>query len=179
MSGANPKLRRVSRISAVQALYQMDVSGEPHKTVVKEFLDHRFGHSDQPGMVKADETYFEDIMTGVVTNQSDIDSAISKNLSEKWPLRRLDATLRALLRSATYELQKRPDVPALVIINEYMAIATEFFSGKEPGMVNGVLDKIAKTARAAEFGLTASHAAGPVVSEPEEAISTPLAKDAS
>ena len=159
MSGANPKLRRVSRVSAVQALYQMDVSGAPHKTVVKEFLDHRFGHADEPGMVHADEPYFEDIMTGVVANQAKIDSAIAERLSEKWPLRRLDATLRALLRSATYEIQSRPDVPALVIINEYMAIATEFFLGKEPGMVNGVLDKIAKETRAAEFGLTPSHAA--------------------
>jgi len=160
---ANPKLRRASRISAVQALYQMDVSGAPHKTVVKEFLDHRFGHNDELGMVKADEPYFEDIMTGAVTNQSDIDAAISQHLSlsDKWPLRRLDATLRALLRSATYELQKRPDVPALVIINEYMSIATEFFSGKEPGMVNGVLDKIAKHTRAAEFGLTPSHVETP------------------
>ena len=159
MSGANPKLRRVSRVSAVQALYQMDVSGAPHKTVVKEFLDHRFGHEDEPGMVHADEPYFEDIMTGVVANQAKIDSAIAERLSEKWPLRRLDATLRALLRSATYEIQSRPDVPALVITNEYMAIATEFFLGKEPGMVNGVLDKIAKETRAAEFGLTPSHAA--------------------
>ena len=159
MSGANPKLRRVSRVSAVQALYQMDVSGAPHKTVVKEFLDHRFGHEDEPGMVHADEPYLEDIMTGVVANQAKIDSAIAERLSEKWPLRRLDATLRALLRSATYEIQSRPDVPALVIINEYMAIATEFFLGKEPGMVNGVLDKIAKETRAAEFGLTPSHAA--------------------
>ena len=83
MSGANPKLRRVSRVSAVQALYQMDVSGAPHKTVVKEFLDHRFGHEDEPGMVHADEPYFEDIMTGVVANQAKIDSAIAERLSEK------------------------------------------------------------------------------------------------
>lgn len=158
MSGANPKLRRVSRVSAVQALYQMDVSGAPHITVVKEFLDHRFGHDDEPGMVRADEPFFEDIMKGAVANQSKIDEAISKRLTEKWPLRRLDATLRALLRSATYEIQSRPDVPALVIINEYMSIATEFFSGKEPGIVNGVLDKIAKDTRSAEFGLTPSHA---------------------
>ena len=158
MSGANPKLRRVSRVSAVQALYQMDVSGAPHKTVVKEFLDHRFGYEDEPGMVRADEPYFEDIMNGVVANQAKIDAAIDARLTDKWPLRRLDATLRALLRSAVYEIQSRPDVPALVIINEYMAIATEFFSGKEPGIVNGVLDKIAKETRAAEFGLTASHA---------------------
>ena len=158
MSSANPKLRRASRVSAVQALYQMDVSGAPHKTVVKEFLDHRFGYEDERGMVCADEPYFEDIMTGVVANQLKIDSAIEERLTDKWPLRRLDATLRALLRAATYEIQSRPDVPALVIINEYMAVATEFFSGKEPGMVNGVLDKIAKDARAAEFGLTPSHA---------------------
>ena len=158
MSGANPKLRRVSRVSAVQALYQMDVSGSPHKIVVKEFLDHRFGYEDEPGMVRADEAYFEDILNGVVANQTEIDQAIENRLTEKWPLRRLDATLRALLRSATYEIMRRPDVPALVIVNEYMAIATEFFSGKEPGIVNGVLDKIAKHVRAAEFGLTASHA---------------------
>ena len=169
MSSANPKLRRASRVSAVQALYQMDVSGAPHKTVVKEFLDHRFGHEEEPGMVRADEPFFEDIMTGVVANQSKIDSAIAERLSAKWPLRRLDATLRALLRSATYEIQSRPDVPGLVIINEYMAIATEFFSGKEPGMVNGVLDKIAKDARAAEFGLTPSHT---------PAVEAPLAAEA-
>ena len=177
MSGANPKLRRVSRTSAVQALYQMDVSGTPHKTVVKEFLDHRFGFKDEPEMVHADEGYFEDIIKGVVSNQSTIDEAISVRLSEKWPLRRLDATLRALLRSATYEIQWRPDVPALVIINEYMAIATDFFSGKEPGIVNGVLDKIAKDVRAAEFGLTPAHAeAAPVAAVPAEDIAV---KDAS
>lgn len=168
MSGANPKLRRVSRTSAVQALYQMDVSGAPHRTVVKEFLDHRFGYEDEPGMVRADEPYFEDIVNGTVRDQAKIDEAIGERLTEKWPLRRLDATLRALLRCAVYEIQSRPDVPALVIINEYMAIATDFFSGKEPGIVNGVLDKIAKDTRAAEFGLTASHA---------EAAATPAVSD--
>ena len=110
-------------------------------------------------MVHADEPFFEDIMAGVVAHQSGIDEAVENQLTDKWPLRRLDATLRALLRSATYEIMRRPDVPALVIINEYMAISTEFFSGKEPGIVNGVLDKIAKNVRAAEFGLTAAHTA--------------------
>ena len=118
-------------------------------------------------MVRADEPFFEDIMSGAVANQAKIDEAISKRLTEKWPLRRLDATLRALLRSATYEIQSRPDVPALVIINEYMSIATEFFSGKEPGIVNGVLDKIAKDTRAAEFGLTPSHVEAAKVSKAE------------
>ena len=177
MSGANPKLRRVSRISAVQALYQMDVSGLTNAQVVKEFRDHRFGYDDEPGMVRADEPYFEDVMTGVVANQADIDAAIDGRLSEKWPLRRLDATLRALLRSATYEIMRRPDVPALVIINEYMAIATDFFSGKEPGIVNGVLDKIAKDVRAAEFGLTPSHAEAKVEAPAEATPETPTADE--
>jgi len=156
--GANPKLRRISRVSAVQALYQIEVGDAPHKTVKREFLDHRFGYDDEPGMVHADEPYFEDIVDGVIGFQKDIDAAIEVKLSDKWPLRRLDATLRALLRAASYEIIRRPDVPALVIIAEYMAIAGDFFSGKEPGIVNGVLDKIAKEVRAAEFGLTPSHA---------------------
>ncbi len=176
MSGANPKLRRVSRVSAVQALYQMDVAGATNAQVVKEFLDHRFGYKDEPGMVHADEGYFEDIMKGVIANQTDIDTAITDRLSEKWPLRRLDATLRALLRSASYEILHRPDVPGVVIINEYMAIATDFFSGKEPGIVNGVLDKIAKHARPTEFGLTASHIT-PVVDVAPESVSESTSED--
>ena len=176
MSGANPKLRRVSRTSAVQALYQMEVSGVTNAQVVKEFLDHRFGYADEPGMVHADESYFEDIMAGVVANQDEIDTAIGKHLAEKWPLRRLDATLRALLRSATYEIMRRPDVPGIVIIDEYMAIATDFFSGKEPGLVNGVLDKIAKSVRAAEFGLTSSHIA-PDVKVVAEVAAEPASED--
>jgi N utilization substance protein B len=165
---ANPKLRRMSRVSAVQAMYQMEVGDAPHKTVKMQFLNHRFGYADEPGMVEADEPFFEDIVDGVVGLQEEIDAEIETRLTDKWPLRRLDATLRALLRCATYEIMRRPDVPALVIINEYMSIAGDFFSGKEPGIVNGVLDKIAKSVRAAEFGLTASHAeAAPVVSSDE------------
>ena len=160
--GANPKLRRAARMAVIQALYQMESSSEPSKVVIRQFLEHRFGHEDETDMARVDEAFFEDIALGTVEFQADIDAKISENLTEKWPLRRLDATLRALLRSAVYEIQKRPDVPALVIINEYMSIATEFFSGKEPGMVNGVLDRIAKQARAAEFGLTPSHAAAAV-----------------
>lgn len=164
---ANPKLRRMSRVSAIQAMYQMEIGDAPHKSVKMEFLNHRFGYEDEPGMVHADEPYFEDIVDGVVTYQDDIDEAIDSRMTNKWPLRRLDATLRALLRCGTYEIMRRPDVPALVIINEYLAISNDFFSGKEPGIVNGVLDKIAKSVRSAEFGLTASHA--------EAASVTPLA----
>lgn len=153
MSGSNPKLRRQARLSGVQALYQMELADAKSKLVVFEFLNHRFGHEDEDGMVAADETFFEELVEGVVREQSEIDTKLEAQLPDKWPLRRLDMTLRALLRAGVFEITQRPDVPALVIIDEYVAIASDFFDGKEPGMVNAVLDKIARAVRAAEFGL--------------------------
>lgn len=152
MSGANPKLRRQARVSAVQALYQMELTKATSKPVIFEFLNHRFGFEDEEGMVAADEPFFEELVEGVVREQDEIDGKLEAQLPDKWPLRRLDMTLRAVLRSASFEVLKRPDVPALVIIDEYVGIATDFFDGKEPGMVNAVLDKIARQVRAVEFG---------------------------
>lgn len=156
MAGASPKLRRAARLSAVQALYQMDVAAEPSKNVVREFLNHRFGREDETEMIEADEEFFEDIVLGVVDKQDDIDTEIAAHLSEKWKLKRLDITLRAIMRAGAYEILRRPDVPALVIIDEYVSIATEFFDGGEQGFVNASLDKLARKIRAAEFGLTGS-----------------------
>ncbi len=150
---ANPKLRRAARLSAVQALYQMDVGGEPSKAVVFEFRNHRFGHKGEPGMIAADEEFFEDIILGVVENQTDIDKTITDHLSKKWSLKRLDITLRAIMRAGTFEVMCRPDVPAPVIIDEYVSLATDFFEASEPAFVNGALERIAKKVRTAEFGL--------------------------
>ncbi|MEP3891740.1 MAG: transcription antitermination factor NusB [Hellea sp.] len=159
--GPHSKLRRAARLGAVQALYQMDVGGTLSTSVVKEFIEHRFGHEDEPDYIAADEAFFTDIVEGVVKFQDDIDKSISDNLSAKWTLKRLDLTLRAIMRCAGYEIQRRPDVPALVIIDQYVSIAADFFEGKEPGFVNGALDKMAKAVRAAEFGMiggpSASH----------------------
>ncbi len=151
--GANPKLRRAARMAVIQALYQMESSSEPSKVVIRQFLEHRFGYEDEPGMLRVDEGFFEDIALGTVEFQNDIDAKISEKLSDKWPLRRLDMTLRALLRAASYEIMRRPDIPALVIISEYVSLAGQFFDGKEPAMANGILDAIAKSVRAAEFGI--------------------------
>ena len=146
--GPHNKLRRAARMAAVQALYQMDVGEALSGTVVKEFIEHRF--EDEA----ADVEFFEDLVEGVVKYQTDIDKNIEDNLSAKWTLKRLDLTLRAIMRAAGYEIMRRPDVPALVIIDQYVSIAGDFFDGKEPGFVNGALDKMAKQTRKAEFGLT-------------------------
>jgi len=151
--GATPKLRRQARLSAVQALYQLDVTDTKSKQVIFEFLNHRFGFEDEEGMVAADEKFFEELVEGVLQEQDVIDAKLDGQLPKKWPLRRLDMTLRATLRAGVFEITQRPDVPALVIIDEYVAIASDFFDGKEPGIVNAVLDKIARSVRAHEFGL--------------------------
>lgn len=151
--GPHAKLRRAARTAAVQALYQLDMSDVLTGTVIKQFIEHRFGQEDENDIPSVDEEFFKDIVEGVVKHQDDIDKSISDKLSEKWSLKRLDLTLRAILRAAGYEIQRRPDVPALVIIDQYVSIASDFFEGKEPGFVNGALDKMAKEVRKAEFGL--------------------------
>ena len=152
MSGANPKLRRGARIAAVQALYQMELSATATNEVIHEFVNHRFGADEDKPSVDTD--FFEDVVKGTVQFQDDIDVAVEAKLAKGWPLRRLDMTLRATLRASIYEIMRRPDIPALVIISEYVDIANDFFDGKEPGIVNGVVENIAKEIRAAEFGLT-------------------------
>src|SRR5690606_8241913 len=99
----------------------------------------------------ADPTFFAELLRGVVRRQRDIDPLVDKQLAAGWNLSRVDSILRAILRAGTYELLERLDVPARVVINEYIEIAHAFFSGDEPKVVNGVLDKIARRLRAAEM----------------------------
>jgi N utilization substance protein B len=87
----------------------------------------------------------------VVAGQRDLDPAIDGALSDDWPLKRVDATLRAILRAGAFELSGRPDVPARVVITEYVDVAKAFFEGEVPAMVNAVLDALARTLRPAEF----------------------------
>jgi N utilization substance protein B len=142
--------RSVARLAAVQALYQMEVSGVGVDAVVREFSDHRFG-GDMEGstLAEADEAFFGEVVRGVVQAQTDIDQAIAKRLATGWRLDRIDATLRAILRAGAYELTRREDVPVEVAIDEYVEITKSFFEGPEPGFVNAALDAIARDRRGA------------------------------
>ena len=99
----------------------------------------------------ADAAFFRDLVTGVVRDQRELDPAIHAVLVADWPLPRIDITLRAILRSGAYELKCRPDVPARVVITEYVDVAKAFFDVDVQGMVNGVLDALARVLRPAEF----------------------------
>ena len=141
--------RHAARLGAVQALYQMEMSGGGAEEVAQEFADFRF--ADLPAPPDAD--FFAAIVQGVPHHQVEIDRAIAASLSQSWKLERVDSILRAILRCGVYELVARRDVPARVVIDEYVAVANAFFGADEPGFINGALDKIARRKRAAEFGL--------------------------
>jgi N utilization substance protein B len=146
--------RYTARLAAVQALYQMDLVQTGVNRVIGEFAEHRFGR-DVEGQhySEADQAFFEDLLTGVVREQAGVDKTIAAHLAEGWKLSRLDSILRAVLRAGVYELTHRPDVPVKVVINEYLDVANAFFEGgEESGVVNGVLDKVARQVRLPEMG---------------------------
>lgn len=141
--------RSVARLAAVQALYQMEVSGAGVEAVIREFSEHRFDRDvEDMTLAAADEVFFADLVRGVVSHQGEVDKAIVRRLASGWKLERVDATARAILRGGAYELSHRPDVPVEVVINEYVELAKSFFEGPEPGFVNGALDAVAQDVRA-------------------------------
>lgn len=149
--GAIPA-RTAARVAAVQALYQMDLAGTDLNDVIAEFLRDRFSTEGQDETVQgADRTFFADILRAVLRRQREIDPMVDEQLAAGWRLVRVDAILRAILRGGVAELLDRADVPARVVINEYVNVAHFFFSEDEPRVVNGVLDKIARRVRSREF----------------------------
>lgn len=152
MAGAQIRPERhAARLAAVQALYQMELTGEDAESVAQQFRDHRFGEP-QRDTATPDEALFSDLVHGVPRHQIEIDRSISEGLSERWRLQRIDSILRAILRAAIYELLARKDVPVKVVIDEYLNIAHAFFAGEEPAFVNALLDRVARRKRAAELG---------------------------
>lgn len=152
--GAKPANQRgAARLGAVQALYQMDLGGATLPDVIAEFEAHRLGKEVDGAQYRdADAAFFRDIVGGVVQHQRELDPAIDAALTSGWPLVRIDATLRAILRSGAFELAHRPDIPGRVVISEYVDVANAFYEGEVPAMVNAVLDVLARRVRAAEFG---------------------------
>ena len=137
--------RRRARLAAVQALYQIELTGAAAPTTIAEFRRHRLqGEVDGLPMDDIDPDFFAELVTGVGQNRPDLDRRIVGVLTPDWPLERLDSVLRSILRAGAFELAHHPQTPARVVISEYMAITDSFFSGREPALVNGVLDAIAR-----------------------------------
>ncbi|CAM5765009.1 N utilization substance protein B [Labrys miyagiensis] len=140
--------RSAARLAGVQALYQMDIRGTSVVEVLAEFENHWIGQEiEGVEYSPAEEGFFRDIVGGVVREQRKIDPKVDEALAEGWPLKRVDAIMRAILRAGVYELSHRRDIPPKVTISEYVNVAHAFLDRDEAGMVNAVLDKIAKAER--------------------------------
>ena len=151
-AGRRAVSRSAARLGAVQALYQMELAGTDVSEILAEYAASRQGEGFEDGQHgQADTAFMQDIIQGVVHDQRRIDRALAGCLSDDWTLPRLDATLRAILRSGGFELLSRQDVPARVVISEYVDVARAFFDGAEPKFINAALDKLARSTRRDEL----------------------------
>lgn len=149
---AKTQMKSAARLYAVQALFQMEHSSLTFDQVIVEFEDHRFGAVyDGDEMAEGDTGLFRKLVKDAVNYQAQIDQMTDRALVAKWPLGRIDPTLRALFRAAGAEVTQA-ETPVKVVINEYVDIARAFFpEGKEPKFVNGVLDHMAREAKPEAF----------------------------
>ena len=146
------KIRSTTRLYAIQALFQMEQLGLSTDEVVEEFVVHRFGEEYEEGQLSdGDEALFKSIVESAVNYQAYIDQLTDRALVKKWPIARIDPTLRSLFRAAAAEITQIK-TPPKIVITEYVALAHAFFNdGKEPNFVNAVLDHMAREACPTEF----------------------------
>ncbi|QXQ06984.1 transcription antitermination factor NusB [Sphingosinicellaceae bacterium] len=140
--------RSAARLAAVQALYQREMSGGSVPALLHEFHRHRLGATIEDAEYReADVDFFNDLVSGSVAREAELDTLISAALAEGWAIDRLDRPMRALLRSGVYELVARPDVPAAAVVDEYVDVAHAFYEAREAGFVNALLDTVARRVR--------------------------------
>lgn len=149
MSGAGAAARRAARLAAVQALYQMEISGASTADVIADFSAGKLPRESETGYSESegDAVLFKVLVETAVDRQATLDRAIARHLGKGWRLERLDAVARAILRAGAAELEQRHDIPVAVVIDEYVEIAKSFFEGPEPGFVNATLDACARDLR--------------------------------
>ncbi|GAB4368438.1 MAG: transcription antitermination factor NusB [Kiloniellaceae bacterium] len=152
------RLRRPSglsaaRLLAVQALYQRAVGQQSAEEVLREFLQHRVEESIEGLKHEAvNRDLLKEIVAGVAKEEGTLDDMLAAVLDEDWTIERLEILLHVLLQAAAFELSERLEVPARVVISEYVDLANAFYDGRETAFVNGLLDRLAHVLRAEEFG---------------------------
>ena len=155
--------RSTARLAAVQALYDSEVAGTPVDELLTNFIEHGIGSraivtdeddesETEVALAAPDPLLLAAILRGSLAQAEQLDEIVGNALSGDWSLDRLEQVLKAILRAAAFELVNMPDTPVRVVISEYVDIAGAFYAGPEPGLVNAVLDRIARVVRASELG---------------------------
>ncbi len=143
------KARAAARLAAAQALYQHEMEGTAIVALLHEFHQHRLGATiEDVEYAEADIDFFDDLVTGTLARIDEIDALIAANVTADWKVERLDKPMKAILRAGTYELLARKDVAVGTVISEYLDVTDAFYERREKGFVNGILDGVAKSARA-------------------------------
>ncbi len=156
--------KSAARLAAVQALYQIELGDVTPDAALRDFLQHGIaatlphtigdedeGREIEMALVEPDSALFTAVVRGALERHEDLDRLIGGALNKDWTPDRLEAVLRAILRAAAFELMSRSDIPPKVTISEFVDIAHAFYSGPEPGLVNAVLDRIARVLRAEDL----------------------------
>jgi len=158
--GSAKARRTAARLAAVQCLYETAVADRPAADVVSEFIQYRIGHEvDGATFVPADVTLLTAIVRGADAEKADIAALIDAAIRPPLERDRIELLLKSILAAGIWELRRNLETPAPIIISEYVSIAVAFYGGPEPGLINGVLDRVARRLRPYEFGATG---AGPI-----------------
>lgn len=139
--------RSATRLAAIQALYALEVSGGGVEPVLADMMQRRWAATDQAATAAVDPAFLHLIVEGVRDRQAEFDAAIDAALTHGWTMARLEILLQAILRAGAFELAAQPQTPVKVVINEYVELAHAFFAGREPSLVNAVLDRLAARLR--------------------------------
>ena len=145
-----------ARLAAVQALYEMDVAGAGPDAALEAIMADRWRavpnvDEDAAHFTPPDEDLLKEIVAGVSGDLPGVDRYLKMALNHPHTVESLETLLRAVLRAAAFEMSTRLQVPAVVIIKEYVDVADAFFDGREPALVNGFLDHLGHELRPAEF----------------------------
>ncbi len=147
--------RAAARLAAIQALYQMQMTGEDAPSVIADFLGP---HSAPAGrspegvdLERADRDFFADLVAGIARESESLEDMVSAVIDEDWPVERLESLLRLILLAGAFELGHRPEVPARVVVSQYVDLAHAFLDDRQTALANGVLDSLARHLRLEEF----------------------------
>lgn len=142
---AHFKNRTAARLASIQALFQIEQSGEAASSIILEFLTHRLKDAES-GVTKFDTSFFRKVVEGTWKEHEKLDAMIKGSLKPSWTLDRIEPVTRSILRAALYELLAT-ETPSAVIIDEYLSITRVFFNDTEISFVNGILNTISKNIR--------------------------------
>ena len=137
-----PGKRAWARRCAAQALYQWQLTDQEPSRIAAQFL------ADQD-LGKADPDYFRELLLQIPARVAEIDAVLTPYLDR--PITQIDPVECAILRIGGYELLAHPDLSSRIILNEAVELAKVFGAEQGHRFVNGVLDKVARTVRSAEF----------------------------